>query len=97
MIIAVRFGILKKVQMVPATENLFIGQAWRNGLQNFLSDAPSLTDSGQGGLSTVTQYAGGVVVVDALEGTPLPHHGPAINFWPSVFVMGPENVTRVAF
>lgn len=72
-------------------------QAWRNGLQNFLSDAPSLLDKGQGGLSTVTQYASGVVVVDTLQGAALPRHGPAINFWPSVFVMGPENVTRIAF
>jgi hypothetical protein len=76
---------------------VYAGQAWRNGLQNFLSDAPSLADNGQGGLSTVTQYAGGVVVVNALEGAPVPAHGPAINFWPSVFVMGPSNITRIAF
>ncbi|BDA42249.1 probable lysyl endopeptidase at N-terminal half [Coccomyxa sp. Obi] len=71
--------------------------AWQNGLENFLSDAPSLTDEGPAGLSTVTQYASGVVVVDELEGAPVAQHGPAINFWPSVFVMGPANFTRIAF
>ncbi len=71
-------------------------QAWQNGLQNFLSDVPSLMGSGQG-VSAITQYGGGVVVVDTLRGAPLIRHGPAINFWPSVFVMGPENITRVAF
>lgn len=49
------------------------------------------------GLSAITQYGGGVVVVDTLQGAPLPHHGPAINFWPSVFVTGPSNSTRIAF
>ncbi|CAL8468064.1 g7603 [Coccomyxa elongata] len=71
--------------------------AWHNGLENFLSDAPSLKDKGPVGLSTVTQYASGVVVVDELQGAPVPQHGPAINFWPSVFVMGPANFTRIAF
>lgn len=72
-------------------------QAWHNGLENFLSDAPNLKEQGPVGLSTVTQYAGGVVVVDELQGAPVPQHGPAINYWPSVFVMGPANFTRIAF
>ena len=72
-------------------------QAWENGLQNFLSDMPSLAAAGGQGISEITARAGGVVVVNTLGGRPLPEHGPAINFWPSVFVLGPSNVTRVAY
>jgi hypothetical protein len=70
-------------------------QAWTNGLRNFLSDVPAL-HSGQG-LNTLTRQAGGVVVVNEIAGAALPRHGPAINFWPDVFVLGPSNVTRVAY
>ncbi|CAK0770461.1 hypothetical protein CVIRNUC_003769 [Coccomyxa viridis] len=70
--------------------------AWQHGLQNFLSDAPSLLGHGTG-LSTVTQLNDGVVVVDSMGGGPVRKHGPAMNFWPSVFVMGPSFRTRIAF
>ena len=71
-------------------------QAWQHGLQNFLSDAPSLLGHGTG-LSTVMQLNDGVVVVDSMGGGPVRKHGPAMNFWPSVFVMGPSFRTRIAF
>jgi hypothetical protein len=71
-------------------------QAWQNGLQNFLSDVPGLMGTGDA-VSAITQYDGGVVVVDTIAGAPLPAHGPSINFWPPVFVMGPANTTRIAF
>ena len=70
-------------------------QAWQNGLQNFLSDAPSLLHGA--GLDTVTEQNDGVVVVDSMAGSPVREHGPAANFWPSVFVLGPSNSTRIAF
>ena len=71
-------------------------QAWNNGLQNFLSDAPSLVGRGSG-INTVEQLNDGMVIVDSISGSALRNHGPAMNFWPSVFVLGPTNTTRIAF
>ena len=72
-------------------------QAWGNGLRNYLSDVPALFRAGQQGLAALERQAGGTVVVNEIGSAPLAQHGPAINFWPDVFVIGPSNVTRVAY
>ncbi len=83
----------------PRQSALILGssaQAWNNGLQNFLSDAPSLKASSSG-LNSITQLDDGVVIVDSLGGSPVRTHGPAMNFFPTVFVLGPTDATRIAF
>ena len=72
-------------------------QAWGNGLRNYLSDVPALFGAGQQGLNALERQAGGAVVVNEIGSQPLAQHGPAISFWPDVFVIGPSNVTRVAY
>ena len=66
-------------------------QAFENGLENFLSNAPGdgVDDDVADILRTATN--GGEVVVRTMNGTAIPRHGPALGMFPSFLTFDPDH------
>ncbi len=65
-------------------------QAFNNGLEHFLSNAPgdNLNDVAEFLESTTN---GGEIVVRTMNGTAIPRHGPALGMYPSFLTFDPEH------
>ena len=76
--------------MGPADSALTV-QAWTNGLDHFLSSAPS-----QGVLEDVADILestsnGGKIIVRTMESSSVEDHGPALGIFPQVITFTPDH------
>ena len=71
-----------------------VWQAWKGGLENFLSNAP-----GDGAVEDVAEVLtatsnGGEIVVRTMNSTTIPKHGPGLGMYPSYLTFDPDHHKR---
>ena len=83
-------GVLRCCGVSCAADISDVMQAFNNGLEHFLSNAPgdNLNDVAEFLESTTN---GGEIVVRTMNGTAIPKHGPALGMYPSFLTFDPEH------